>query len=673
MSVSLLDCRNIGIIAHIDAGKTTTSERILYYTGRTHKIGDVDKGNTVLDWMPQEQDRGITITSASTTCFWNQVQINLIDTPGHVDFTAEVERSLRVLDGAIGVFCSVGGVQPQSETVWNQANRYKTPRLAYINKMDRIGANFEHVLHEIRTKLFPDSYPICLPIGSESQFEGVIDVIEMKELHFEAPEGSQVVRGPIRDELAEQARRAREDLIDKLSQFSDSITELYLDGKEIPTDLIKKVLRQATLANKIVPVLCGSSLRNIGVQPLLDAIVAYLPSPSEVGPITAHHVHHGKEVSFTPSEKDLCALVFKVQNDPMSGILHYVRVYSGTLESGSGILNIGKKKKERIGRVVKMHANRIEQVDALQAGDIGAVIGLKYSQTGDTLAREGFQLLLEPMHFPEPVISVAIEPKTMADLDKLLKSLEVLSLEDPTFKVKENKETGQILISGMGELHLDVLTTRLLTDFKVEARIGSPQVSYRETITNTVIHREILDKVIGGKPQKADLTLRLSPNKGQGNVYKSSITTAKLPEPYQEAVQAGIEASWMGGVLLGYPMIDLLVELFEANFDPENTSPAAWEAAASMAFDAACRKANPVQMHPIMKVEIFCPRDNVGEVIGYLSMKGGVVQSIESQMLQEIIHAHAPLKEMFGFSTQLRSLTQGRGSFSMEFHHFEEI
>ncbi len=669
----LINCRNIGIIAHIDAGKTTTSERILYYTGRTHKIGDVDKGNTVLDWMPQEQDRGITITSASTTCFWNQVQINLIDTPGHVDFTAEVERSLRVLDGAIGVFCSVGGVQPQSETVWNQADRYHVPRLAYINKMDRIGANFEHVLEEIRHKLYPDSYPIFLPIGSEAQFEGTIDVIAMEEVHFEGPEGSHVVRRPIRDELVETARLAREALIDKLSQFSDTMTELYLDGKEIPMELIHQVLRQATLAHKIVPVLCGSSLRNIGVQPLLDAIVRYLPSPSDVGCLEAHHPHQEKMVTFTPNDKDLCALVFKVQNDPLSGILHYVRVYSGVLESGSSVHNVGKKKKERIGRVVKMHANRIEQVEALHAGDIGAIIGLKYSQTGDTLAKEGFQLMLEPMHFPEPVISVAIEPRTMADLDKLLKSLEILSLEDPTFKVKENKETGQILISGMGELHLDVLTTRLLNDFRVEARIGAPQVSYRETITETVTHREILDKLIAGKPQKADLTLKLSPNRGQGNSYKSSLSTAKLPETYQDAVRAGVEASWLGGVLLGYPMIDLQVELCDAVFDPENTSPAAWEAAASLAFDAACRKANPVQMHPIMKVEIFSPRDNVGEVIGYLSMKGGVVVSIESQLQQEIIHAHAPLKEMFGFSTQLRSLTQGRGSFSMEFDHFEQI
>lgn len=669
----LIDCRNIGIIAHIDAGKTTTSERILFYTGRTHKIGDVDKGNTVMDWMPQEQDRGITITAASTTCYWRKVQINLIDTPGHVDFTAEVERSLRVLDGAIGVFCSVGGVQPQSETVWNQANRYRVPRLAYVNKMDRIGANFDHVLEEIRQKLTPDAYPIVLPIGAEAEFEGVIDVLSLEEIHFEGDQGSQVVRRPLREALRASALRARESLIDRLSQFSDEITELFLEGKDIPLPLLQTTLRRATIEQKVVPVLCGSSLRNIGVQPLLDAIVLYLPSPGDLGPIPAHRLHQDETVSFTPNDRDLCALVFKVQNDPLSGILHYVRVYSGTLESGAAIQNVGKRKKERVGRLVKMHANRIEQIETLQAGDIGAIIGLKFSQTGDTLAKDNFPLLLEPMHFPEPVISVAIEPKTMADLDRLIKSLEILSLEDPTFKVKENKETGQILISGMGELHLDVLTTRLVTDFRVEARVGQPQVSYRETVTRSVTRRETFERIVGGKPQKADLTLRIEPNTGKGNVFKSHLSTAKLPEAYQDAVRTGVEAAWMGGVLLGYPMIDLSVELVDARFEPENTSPPAWEAAASVCFDAACREAQPVQMHPIMKIEIFSPRENLGEVIGYLSLKGGVVLSIESQVSQEVVHAHAPLKEMFGFSTQLRSLTQGRGSFSMEFDHFEPV
>jgi elongation factor G len=671
--LALIDCRNIGIIAHIDAGKTTTSERILFYTGRTHKIGDVDKGNTVLDWMPQEQDRGITITAASTTCFWNKVQINLIDTPGHVDFTAEVERSLRVLDGAIGIFCSVGGVQPQSETVWHQADRYNIPRLAYINKMDRVGANFEDVLNEIRSRLSPNAYPICLPIGMENSFEGVVDLLTLEEIHFEGEQGEKVVRSPLRDELKSRALQARDELIDKLSQFSDQMTELYLEGKEIPLELIHQTIRQATIKLKLVPVLCGSSLKNIGVQPLLDAIIRYLPAPADVATLKGHHLHKDEMVSFFPNDKELCALVFKVQNDPMSGILHYVRVYSGQLESGSSIQNVGKKKKERIGRLVKMHANRIEQIENLHAGDIGAIIGLKFSQTGDTLAKENFQILLEPMHFPEPVISVAIEPKTMADLDKLMKSLEILSLEDPTFKVKENKETGQILISGMGELHLDVLTTRLLTDFKVEARIGQPQVSYRETVTTQVTHREVFEKVIAGKPQKADLTLRIKPNKGKGNHFKSLLSTSKLPEQYQDAVQNGVEAAWMGGILLGYPVIDIEVELVDAVFEQEITSPMAWEAAASLCFDSACQKAAPVQMQPIMKVEIFCPRENVGEVIGYLSMKGGLVQSIQSQANQEIIHSHAPLKEMFGFSTQLRSLTQGRGSFSMEFDHFEPI
>ncbi len=666
--------RNIGIIAHIDAGKTTTSERILFYTGKTHKIGDVDKGNTVLDWMEQEQNRGITITSASTTCFWRNVQINLIDTPGHVDFTAEVERSLRVLDSAVGVFCAVGGVQPQSETVWHQADRYKVPRLIFINKMDRVGADFTEVVKEIREKLCSNALPVQIPMGSENTFEGVIDLVAMEEITWSGDQGETQTRKPIRESYQAQAQAAREELLDKVSSLSDSITELYLEGKEVPPELIQKALRAGTLSQELVPLFCGASLKNMGVQPLLDGVIDYLPSPADIGVIHAQHFTKETEVSIQLNDdENLSALVFKVQNDPLSGILHYVRVYSGILPSGISLLNVGKKKKERINRLLKMHANRAEQVDSLHSGDIGAIVGLKFSQTGDTLAKENFPVLLESMNFPEPVISVAIEPKTMGDMDKLQKSLEVLSLEDPTFRVKENKETGQMLISGMGELHLDVLVTRLTSEFRVEARVGNPQVSYRETITQTVQHREIFDKMIGGKPQKADITLQVSPSRNVGNHFSSSVSKSQLPEEYLESVRRGVEAAWPGGVLFGYPMINVEVKLVAVNFQEDLATPSAYEAAGSMGMDNAARKAGPVQMQPIMKVEITAPRDNVGEVIGYLTMKGGIVQSMESHPQRELIHAHVPLLQLFGFSTQLRSLTQGRGSFSMEFDHFETL
>jgi len=668
--------RNIGIMAHIDAGKTTTSERILFFTGKTHRIGEVDNGNATLDWMEQEQNRGITITSAATTCFWKDYQINLIDTPGHVDFTAEVERSLRVLDGAIGVFCAVGGVEPQSETVWHQADRYHVPRIAYVNKNDRIGADFYEVIKEIREKLGANPLPVQLPIGSESAFEGVIDLLTMEELHWNSgDQGQTYEKLPLREDLVLQAQEWREKLIDALSAFSDEMTELYLNGEEVPLELIKKTLRSATLAQKIVPVFCGASLRNIGVQPLLDGVIDYLPAPQDVPPMIGHHLKKEEDVQVIHDPKaNLLALLFKVQNDPQGGILNYVRVYSGVLESGAQVANIGKKKKERINRLLKMHANRSEQTESLQAGDIGVVIGLKFSGTGDTLGQENYPVLLESMHFPEPVISVAIEPKSVADQEKLNEALEVLQLEDPTFRVRDNKETGQLLISGMGELHLDVLVTRLIKDFKVAARVGNPQVSYRETITKTITHTEIYDKTIANKEQKAIITLEVKPGEREsGIIFKSRVVKAKVPEEYQEAVQRGVLSAMGAGPLLGYPLIDLEVTLMGAEVDELTATIMAFEAAGALGVDKAVTLAGPVQLEPIMKVDVSSPHDFVGEVISHLTMKGGLILSLDSLAAREIIHSQVPLSKMFGFTTGLRSMTQGRGTFSMEFSHFAPL
>jgi elongation factor G len=664
--------RNIGIIAHIDAGKTTTSERILFYTGKTHKIGEVDSGNTTLDWMEQEQDRGITITSAATTCFWNGYQINLIDTPGHVDFTAEVERSLRVLDGAVGIFCAVSGVEPQSETVWHQADRYHVPRIAYINKMDRVGADFSAVLEEMRQKLAVTPLPIQIPMGRESTFEGVIDLINFEELRWSGNEGSEIVRSEVSATWQDQANEARDALLDALSAFSDEMTELYLEGKAISSALIHRVLRHVTLERKAVPVLCGASLRNIGVQPLLDAVLAYLPAPEDLPPLKGFHLKKEQEVevSCDPSA-NLLALVFKVHSDPQAGTYYYVRVYSGVLKSGVQVLNIGKKKRERVNRLLKMHANRAEPVDSLNAGEIGVIVGLKESQTGDTLGLENYPVLLEKMQFPQPVISVAIEPKSTSEQEKLNTVLETLMLEDPTFHVQENKDTGQTLISGMGELHLDVLVTRILKEYKVEARIGNPQVSYRETLTKAVTHEEVFERTLGGKEHRAQITLLVEPaERGSGNSFTSKVSKNILPENFQEAVSRGVLAAFGGGVLLGYPLIDVRVTLANAKFDELTASELAFEGAGSMGFDNAARKAGPVQLEPVMKLVVSTPADFVGEVISYLTQKGGIVLSMENHPGREAINAEAPLIKMFGFTTGLRSLTQGRGSFSMEFSHF---
>ncbi len=672
--MKIVGLRNIGIMAHIDAGKTTTTERILFYTGKSHKIGEVDDGEATMDWMEQEQDRGITITAASTTCFWKEHQINLIDTPGHVDFTAEVERSLRVLDGAIAVFCAVGGVEPQSETVWRQSDTYHVARLAYINKMDRIGADFFAVVEEIKKKLGANPLPLQLPIGKESGFSGIIDLITQEEIHWNVDTmGLEFERIPVRQELRPLLGEWREKLIDALSGFSDEITQLYLEGKEIPTDILKKAVRKETIARNIVPVLCGSSLRNLGVQPLLDAVVDYLPSPEELPPVTGHHSKKEKDVEVPRDPKGFpLALVFKIQTDREAGPLSYIRVYSGVLKNGTMVYNVNKKKRERINRLVRMHANRSEPMDSVSAGEIAAVIGFKLVQTGDTIGSEGFPILLERMHFPEPVISVSIEPKTLSERKKLQEVLDSLVREDPTFTTRENQETGELIISGMGELHLDVLVTRVIKDFKVEARVGKPQVTYRESISKAVTHTEKFHRVLAGKDNDAEITIRVEPlARGSGNQFRSELRNGDLPDDLVEAIERGINGAFSSGIMWGYPAYDIGVTLQGAVYNQNTATPFAFEAAASLGFDNACRQGDPVMLEPIMAVDVICPKEFLGEVINNISTRGGVVQSLDSRPQVEHIHAMAPLERMFGYSTALRSITQGRGTFAMEFSHFE--
>ena len=675
MVKSSRDIRNIGIIAHIDAGKTTTTERMLFYTHRNHRIGEVDDGTATMDWMAQEQNRGITIASAATTCYWSGTQINIIDTPGHVDFTAEVERSLRILDGAIGVFCAVGGVEPQSETVWRQANRYEVARIIYINKMDRTGADFAAVVKEIREKLGTTPAPIVIPIGAEADYEGNIDLIGMRELHWNQEDsGEKTEYYDIRDEYRPMAERWREELLNTLSSHSEEITDAYLEGKIVDSELINKTLRSATIANKLVPVLVGSSLKNKGVQPLLDAVISYLPSPEELAPITAIHAKKNNEVVIPRASSGLLStLVFKIQHDQKMGMLNYLRIYSGILKSGISIFNVNSGKRERINRLLRMHANNYEQITELRAGDIGVAVGLKLTRTGETLASEKNPILLENMQFPEPVISVAIEPKSMSDQDKLRSSLENLRREDPTFGVKEDEETGQLIISGMGELHLDILVTRISDEYKVNANVGKPQVTYRESITKLVEHSEKYQKTLAGKEQEASLRIRIEPNgRGEGNSFESALSRRELPKQFQDAVQRGVEASFLSGITMGYPCVDIKATLVCAVFQETTASEIAFETAASLGFDAACRNASPILLEPIMEIDVMCPREQVGDVISNLSQREGHVESMETRPTYELIRAKAPLEKMFGYSTALRSLTQGRGSFSMEFSHFAQ-
>lgn len=667
------DIRNIGIMAHIDAGKTTTTERILYYTGENHRIGEVDNGEATMDWMEQEQDRGITITSAATTCYWKGKQINIIDTPGHVDFTAEVERALRVLDGAVGVFCAVGGVEPQSETVWRQANTYNVPRIAFVNKMDRLGADFYAVLEDIKTKLKEEPVPLFIPVGKESKFEGIIDLLKMKMVVFDASsEGYDYSYVDIPADMQDEADQWREKLIDSVSSFSDEITELYFAGEEIPSDKIIATLRKCTLERKLLPVFVGSSLKNIGVQCLLDGVVDLLPSPADIPPAIGIHAKKETEVKVENDPKGPpLALVFKVQYDREAGPLCFIRVYSGTFHKSTAVLNITKKKRERINRLLRMHANRPEEIQELQSGDIGVVVGFKEAQTGDTIGTEGAQILLEKMVFPVPVISVAIEPSTASDQDKLQKALEILSSEDPTFTWKDNEETGQLVISGMGELHLDVLVTRLTKELKVSCQVGKPQVTYRESITQSVEHTQTFSRVIAGKENAAEVTLRLTPQESkEGNVYENLVSAKTMPPELFDAIKRGVENSFQSGIKYGYEVCDTKVELVSVKYNELTASEFAFEACAAMCFDAAANEAEPVLMEPIMDVTLIVPSQYVGEAISSLTTRSGIVSSMESKPSADHIIAQAPLAKLFGYTTALRSATQGRGSFSMEFSHY---
>lgn len=669
------DIRNIGIMAHIDAGKTTTTERILFYTGENHKIGEVDNGEATMDWMQQEQDRGITITSAATTCFWKGKQINIIDTPGHVDFTAEVERSLRVLDGAVGIFCAVGGVEPQTETVWRQADTYHVPRIAFINKMDRLGADFFAVLEDVRTKLKENPVPLFIPVGKESKFEGVIDLLKMKMVVFDQnTDGRDFSYQEVPSDYTDLANQWYEKLIDSVSAYSDEITDLFFAGEEIPADMLIAVLHKCVLERTLLPVFCGSSLKNIGVQCLLDGVVDLLPSPDEVPPASGISMKKQEEVK-VPSKEDAppLALIFKIQYEKEAGNLAFARVYSGVFKSRTAVLNIGKKKRERINRILRMHSNRPEEMDELKCGDIGVFIGFKDAQTGDTIGTEGYQVLLENMKFPIPVISVAVEPATASDQDKLKKALEILSLEDPTFTWKDNQETGQIVISGMGELHLDVLVTRLKDELKVGCNVGNPQVTYRESIGKEAIHTQSFSRVIAGKENSAEITLRVLPlDTGEGVQYENKVPLKTMPVQFFDAIQRGVENSFKSGIKFGYEVCDMKVELLDVRYNELTASEFAFEACAAMCFDAAASDASPMLMEPVMDVTVVVPNQYVGDVISTLTARGGLVSSIESKTNADSVHAQAPLAKLFGYSTVLRSSTQGRGSFSMEFSHYSQ-
>jgi len=666
--------RNIGIMAHIDAGKTTTTERILFFTGKSHRIGEVDDGEAIMDWMEQEQQRGITIQSAATTTYWREHQINIIDTPGHVDFTAEVERSLRVLDGAIAIFDAVRGVEPQTETVWRQAKRYNVPCIGYINKMDRMGADFFNVLDDIENKLKINTAPMQIPIGKESSFEGVIDLTEMKEIRWEN-NGEDLVFSDIAPAREEIARKWREKLIDALSGVSDCITEKYLAGEEIEPSLIKSELRKAVLKRRLLPVFAGASRRNLGVQPVIDAIVDYLPAPDETVSVKGYNLKKEEDINIPCDPKGQpLALVFKIQNDREAGSLCYVRMYSGFFKSGNAVYNIGKKKRERANRILRMHSNKSESVDSLYAGDIGVIIGMKLAQTGDTIGSEGWPVLLEKMQFPEPVMSISIEPKTMSDLDKLKDILALLSKEDPTFTIKENEETGQLIISGMGELHLDVLVTRIFKEYKLSAKVGNPQVTYRESISKTTEQETSFSKIIAGKENAASLTLRVEgAPRGSGNKYVyAAKPKIEIPAEILDAIGRGIKGSFSSGIVMGYPCIDITVTATDIKYSELTGTEFAFEACASMAFDDACRNASPILLEPIMAVDLVCPHDFVGEVMSLVTQRGGQILSMNSKPDIDEVKAQAPMEKMFGFMTSLRSVSQGRAGFSLEFSHFEK-
>ena len=680
--VSLENTRNIGIMAHIDAGKTTTTERILYYTGVNYKIGETHEGTATMDWMAQEQERGITITSAATTCYWTgtktqfpQTRINIIDTPGHVDFTVEVERSLRVLDGSVTVMCAKGGVEPQSETVWRQADHYKVPRMIYVNKMDIMGADFYHVLDMIHDRLKCNAVPIQLPIGSEETFKGIVDLVEMKADIYYDDLGKDMRVEEIPADMAEKAQEYRTKLLDAVSDIDEEIMMMVLDEQPVPEEMIRKALRKGTIDNLLVPVVCGTSYKNKGVQKLLDAIVDYMPSPVDIPAIQGVNPDTEEEDE-RPADDNapFSALAFKIATDPYVGRLSFVRVYSGMLNTGTSVLNSTKKQKERIGRILQMHANHREDIETVYSGDIAAVIGLKNSTTGDTLCDEKHPIILESMEFPEPVIRVAIEPKTKAGQEKMGIALMKLAEEDPTFKTYTDEETGQTIIAGMGELHLEIIVDRLLREYKVEANVGAPQVAYKETITKQVEQDTKYARQSGGKGQYGHVKIRVEPNEsGAGYVFENAIVGGAIPKEYIPAVDQGIQGAMQAGVLAGYPVVDVKVTLYDGSFHEVDSSEMAFKIAGSMAFKEACRKAGPVLLEPIMKVSVIVPDDYLGNVIGDLNSRRGQIQGQENRSGAVQIDALVPLGEMFGYATDLRSRTQGRGQYSMEPHSYLEI
>ncbi len=668
--------RNIGIMAHIDAGKTTTTERILYYTGVSHKIGEVHDGAATMDWMAQEQERGITITSACTTCSWNDHQINIIDTPGHVDFTIEVERSLRVLDGAVGVFCAVGGVEPQSETVWRQADRYHVPRIAFVNKMDRTGAEFFRVVDEIAERLGHNAVPLNLPIGAEDTFKGVVDLVRMKAIVWkDEAMGAMYDVMDIPEDLQDQAEEYREKLIEAVSMIDDSLMEKYLEGEEISEDELKAAIRQGVIDIEIIPVLCGTAFKNKGVQTLLDAVVDYLPSPLDVPAIKGHVEGVEGEVERKSSDDEpFAALAFKVMSDPFVGSLTYFRVYSGVLESGSYVLNSVKGKKERVGRLLQMHANERKEIKEVRAGDIGAAVGLKLTTTGDTLCDENNPIVLERMEFPDPVISVAIEPKTKADQEKMGVALSKLAAEDPSFRVHTDEETGQTIISGMGELHLEIIVDRMKREFKVEANVGKPQVAYRETIRKPVKAEGKFVRQSGGRGQYGHVWIELEPlEPGSGYEFVDKIVGGVVPREYIPAVDKGIQEAMENGVLAGYPVVDVRATLYDGSYHDVDSSEMAFKIAGSMAFKEGAANANPVLLEPIMKVEVVTPEEYMGDIVGDLNRRRGRVQGMNDRGNAKVVDAEVPLAEMFGYATQLRSLSQGRANYTMQFDHYEEV
>ena len=671
---SLEKTRNIGIMAHIDAGKTTTTERILFYTGVNHKLGEVHEGAATMDWMKQEQERGITITSAATTCYWKDHRINIIDTPGHVDFTVEVERSLRVLDGTLAVLTARGGVEPQTETVWRQAERYNVPRMAYVNKMDITGADFYNVIQMMRDRLHTNAVAIQLPIGAEDTFKGIVDLVKMEAIVYEDDLGKVANEVEIPDDMVDMAEDYRDKLLEACAELDDDFMEKYLGGEEITIDEVKAVIRQATIDCKMTPVTCGTSYRNRGVQPLLDAIVDYMPAPTDIKAIEGITPDGNDDTRPASDEEPFAALAFKIMTDQFVGRLAFVRVYSGVLKSGSYVYNSTKGKKERIGRILQMHANNRKEIEYLYSGDIAAVVGLKDTTTGDTLCDEKAPIILESMEFPDPVISVAVEPATKNDQDKMGVALQKLAEEDPTFKVRTDAETGQVIISGMGELHLQIIVDRMLDEFKVDCKVGEPQVAYRETIRKTQKAEGKFVRQTGGHGQYGHCWLEISPNEtGAGFAFENKIVGGVIPKEYINPIEAGVRQAMENGVLAGFPMVDIKATVYDGSFHEVDSSEAAFKIAGSIAFKAAAEKAQPVLLEPYVKVEVTVPEDYMGDVIGDLNSRRGKIDGMEPRNNLQIIHAFVPLSEMFGYSTDLRSKTQGRGNYSMEVAYYDEV